>query len=461
MPYPSLTLLGDRAAVHAVRPEPESILSDPPLWEQAAAGLVICMLTGALIGPVLAPDQGETPLLRLFWLPIYALIVGLSVARFKTVIRVWPAWIALGCIIGLAFASKYWSIDPSTTGRRVIAMVFSGSFAMYLGSRFHGPNLPRLLASCALIMGVLSVFMVFAVPSIGVHHDVNAGMWRGIWYEKNQMGIVMVAGGIAATAWLASGNRIRIIPILSLVVCLGLVLATRSKTSLLCIMLGISVIGALWALKRVGPALIVAAVWIGVIGCAVGWWLWTFESAEILKALGKDPTLTGRTEIWEALFRMIDARPWTGYGYNAFWGPDSAPANWVRYQTGWLVPSAHNGWIDLLVQLGWPGAILVGTVMTSSYVLNLVRLPTAGVREGFWGIAYLTVYILLTFSESVLLSAQNMPWTMCLAILARAVYRESSVDRATLAPPRGRAYQTGPRIASDYADGRPVLIRRR
>lgn len=419
------------------------------------------MLTGALIGPVLAPDQGETPLLRLFWLPVYAIVAGLLMLRFKTVIRAWPAWVALGCVVALAFASKYWSLDPATTSRRVIAMTISGSFAMYLGSTFHGPHLPRLLTRCVLILALMSLFMILAAPSIGIHQDVNAGMWRGVWYEKNQMGMVMAAGGTAAAAWAVSEDRLRLTPLLAILLCVLLVLATRSKTSLLCIILGVGMVGVLWTLKRGGPALAVASVWMGVVGAAAGWWLWTYESAEILAALGKDPSLTGRTGIWDALFVTIAERPWTGYGYNAFWGIDSAPATWVRYQTGWLVPSAHNGWIDLLVQLGWPGAVLVGTIMTSSYVLTLARLPTAGLREGFWGIAYLSVYILLSFSESVLVSAQNLPWTLCLAILARAVYPEPRPQRATLAHNRYAAYQTGPRIASDCTDGRPVLYPRR
>ncbi|WP_433950960.1 O-antigen ligase family protein [Brevundimonas bullata] len=447
--------------MRAVRPEPEVIHPGPPLWEQVAAGFVVCMLTGALIGPVLAPDQGETPLLRLFWLPVYAIVAGLVLLRFKTIARAWPAVLAWACIVSLAFASKYWSIDPSMTGRRVIAMVISGSFAMYLGTTFHGHCLPRLLTHCAFIMGLLSILMVFAVPSIGVHQDVNAGMWRGIWYEKNQMGMVMAAGGTAAAAWAASEDRRWKTPLLTILLCFLLVLAARSKTSLLCIMLGVGMVGALWTLKRGGPALAVAAVWMGVVGGAAGWWLWTYESAEILAALGKDPSLTGRTGIWDALFVKIAERPWTGYGYNAFWGLDSEPALWVRYQTGWVVPSAHNGWIDLLVQLGWPGAVLVGTIMTSSYVLTLLRLPTAGLREGFWGIAYLSVYILLTFSESVLLSAQSLPWTLCLAILARAVYPEPPFDRVTLAPKRRGAYQSGPRITADCVDGRPILHARR
>ncbi|MFK0299320.1 O-antigen ligase family protein [Brevundimonas sp. NPDC090276] len=419
------------------------------------------MLTGALIGPVLAPHQGEAPLLRLFWLPVYAVVAGLVLLRFKTIARSWPAVLAWACIVTLAFASKYWSIDPSLTSRRVIAMIFSGSFAMYLGATFHGPHLPRLLARCVFILGLMSIAMVVAVPSIGIHSDVNAGMWRGVWYEKNQMGMVMTAGATAAAAWAASEDRLWKMPLLTILLCVLLVLATRSKTSLLCIILGVGMVGALWTLKRGGPALGVAAVWMGVVAGAVGWWLWTYESAEILAALGKDPSLTGRTGIWDAVFAKIAERPWSGYGYNAFWGAESTPALWVRYQTGWLVPSAHNGWIDLLVQLGWIGVILVGTIVGLTYVLTLLRLPTAGLREGFWGIAYLSVYILLTFSESVLVSAQSLPWTLCLTILARAAYREPAFDRVALAPRRRGAYQSGPRITADCVDGRPILHARR
>ena len=110
----------------------DSVLTDrePPLWERGAAIIVIIMLTGALIGPVFAPDQGETPVLRLIWLPVYAIILGLIAARFGRVLRAWPAWLALAGLIALAFASKYWSIDPAVTGRRVIAMTMTGAFAL-------------------------------------------------------------------------------------------------------------------------------------------------------------------------------------------------------------------------------------------------------------------------------------------------------------------------------------------
>jgi O-antigen ligase len=426
--------------------------------------VLIAMFTGALIGPVFAPLQEETPVLRLVWLPAYAAILGLLLFRIDRLWRAWPAMLAMAALVGLAFASRYWSIDFVTTMRRVIALGISCGFALYLGAVFRGPHLPRLLTHTALFMAVGSLVMVFAFPSIGVHQYENAGLWRGLWYEKNQMGAVMVIGATAAAACLASPDPRRLLPVLALVLSSGLVLATQSKTSLLCLLVGLGLIGGFRAMRRGGPAVSVIAVWGAVVLAGAGVWLWQSHSVELLEALGKDPSLTGRTDIWDALMRKVADRPWTGYGYGAFWGRigESVPADWVRKETGWTVPSAHNGWIDLLVQLGWPGAVLVGGLMAATALIALLRSAGSGVREGWWALGFLAAFFVLSLSESILLAHQGLPWVLFLAALTRAVLPAPAAsavpDAVPLVEKRRRAYQTGPRIAAQYPHG-PVRSR--
>ncbi|WP_395943791.1 O-antigen ligase family protein [Brevundimonas sp.] len=434
----------------------------PPPWEQWAAGFVVFMLTGALIAPVIAPDQGETPILRLIWLPVYAVTAGLIVFRFEKIIRAWPAWLMVAALVGLAYVSQYWSIDPGVTDRRVIAMAINSAFGVYLGAAFRGVALPRVLMHTCLVMAVGSLIMVFAYPKVGVHQFDNAGLWRGLWYEKNQMGLVMVVGAVSAAACLAADHLARNgrkpwVALLALGLTTLLVVATQSKTSLLCWILGVGLVGGWWTLRQGGAAITVAAVWLGVVASAGAAWLWKVDSGAILEALGKDPSLTGRTLIWEALMRKVAERPWTGYGFSAFWGVDSIPAREIRLETQWPVPSAHNGWIDLLVQLGWPGAVAVGLIMAISAVMILVRLNGLGAREGFWSIGYMAVFFALSLSESVLLTHANLPWILMLAILSRAVTFDPVPVRAPLARPASRAYQNRPRIAADYVNGRRPL----
>jgi O-antigen ligase len=419
---------------------------------------VVVMLTQALIGPVFAPTQEETPVLRLVWLPVYAVIAGLIALRPGAMVRAWPAWLILGLLVLHAFASKWWSIDPGVTQRRVIAMALSSAFAIYLGVAFTGRHLPRLLMLSVLFMGLGSLVMILVNPTIGIHQAENAGLWRGLWYEKNQMGLVMSAGAVAAAACLAASDPRRLLPAITLVVTTLLVLATQSKTSLLCLIVGVGAIAALWAMRRGGAAFSIVALWLGVVLTAAIGYVFITDPAAVLTALGKDPSLTGRTDIWVALMREVDERPWTGFGYSAFWGVDSVPAAFIRAETQWPVPSAHNGWIDLLIQLGWPGAVLTGLTVALATVVTLFRIPGAGAREGWWGVGYLGVFLLLSLSESVLLSHANLPWTLLLAILARALTAAPAPVRGPAAPglarPRRGAYQTGPRIAAHSGHAR-------
>ncbi len=79
--------------------------------------------------------------------------------------------------------------------------------------------------------------------------------------------------------------------------------------------------------------------------------------ASIADQLGKDSTLTGRAQIWHAVMSAISTHFVLGYGYGGFWqGGDAAN---ITAAIGWGVTHAHNGFLDLSLQLGLVGLVLL------------------------------------------------------------------------------------------------------
>ena len=75
--------------------------------------------------------------------------------------------------------------------------------------------------------------------------------------------------------------------------------------------------------------------------------------------LGRDPTLTSRTVVWDFAIQMIEARPLLGYGYGVFW--DS-------YGGLLKVSHAHNGYISAALDVGLCGAILLVLLINARHV---------------------------------------------------------------------------------------------
>jgi len=145
---------------------------------------------------------------------------------------------------------------------------------------------------------------------------------------------------------------------------------TQSKTSIamLPLVLIISVI-----MRRVRrPALGIALALSGVVAfntLSIGS-LYSEPIRALLDVVLRDATFTGRTEVWDFVLDHIRQRPLTGYGFATFWGTPEVVYGMGGYEV-WANTAghAHNGYLDLALTIGIPGAVLA--------TLWLVILPFA------------------------------------------------------------------------------------
>lgn len=86
--------------------------------------------------------------------------------------------------------------------------------------------------------------------------------------------------------------------------------------------------------------------------------LWLLRDT-IFAALGRSSDLTGRERIWGEVLGRAAEHPWVGWGFATPWVPsDPAFDGWIT-DHGQTVMQAHNMWVDVTMQLGIIGVVLM------------------------------------------------------------------------------------------------------
>jgi exopolysaccharide production protein ExoQ len=108
----------------------------------------------------------------------------------------------------------------------------------------------------------------------------------------------------------------------------------------------------------------------------------------LVEAVGRDPNLTGRTDIWNDVLHL-DVNPLLGTGFESFWLGARAEYFWQKYP--FHPNQAHNGYIDTYLNLGYIGLGLLIILMFAG-LLNIAdafkrNLPFATLKLSFLLIA--------------------------------------------------------------------------
>lgn len=351
--------------------------------------------------------SSSNPLLLSLWIGSYSFTLFLLYALRKRTVQLVTKDILVWAIVGIALLSCLWSTVPSLTFRRSILLIGTNAFSLYLATRYSLEEQLRLLAWTLGIGAILSLVFAIALPVYGI--DMT-GAWRGIYPQKNTLARLMVLGTIVFLLLALSIRKYRWFAWAILSLSIGLTLLSQSKTALVNLVTLLLLVILYRALRlhytRAIPLLIFIVL---IVGSAVDWF-WT-NSTVILSSLGKDVTLTGRTQVWEAVFQMILKRPILGYGFKGFWVDSmDSPANYVWAAAGWHPNHAHNGILNLWLELGLLGL----TVFALGYLMLVIRsvswLRSTKTAIGFWPLLYITYIFLYNQTESSLISENSFFW---------------------------------------------------
>ncbi|WP_297513823.1 O-antigen ligase [uncultured Caulobacter sp.] len=374
-------------------------------------------------------DEAASGLLRVAFLPAYALGFMLVVGDPWNMLRATVRQPFLIVLMGVVAASIYWSIQPDVSIRRGFAVGCTTISGLALAARFRWAELARVFAITFVILIVASYAVCLALPRIGVMTELFPGAWRGLWMEKNALGGLMAMGiCVLGAASLLNPREAKIwLPFALLA--FGLVILSQSKTSLASLVLGLAALGFVWIVQR-GPAIGVAATWAGVSGAGLLAAFIFLASDVFFHLLGKDATFTGRTQIWTAAMRQIEERPWLGYGYAAVWSDKSGwgPLAWIVHDAKFTPQHAHNSWIEQ-----WLGIGLFGLAAWALFYLQTMTLAVIAVfrsRGALLAFPFLVVYSLVSLTESIAVVYNDFRWAIFVALAAKLAFSDKAQDEA-------------------------------
>ena len=397
------------------------------LWDWMAFGLAVFFVlvySQAWIAPVFGVkiDAGSSGTIRNVYFPAYAAGIALAAmvpgATLAALIRQ-PFLLLLLTIVAL---STLWSIAPDQTVRRIIAVYSTSLCGVALATRFRWSTLAEVLGTAYGLLAIGSFFWAALPPHSGVMTELFPGAWRGFWTEKNSLGGNMaMAFSIFVAAAMLNPRRWMLWAGFA-VLALALVLLSTSKSSLVSLILGAGAIGFVWFARR-GPASGVMATWAAVLGGLLLAGFLLFASDVFLELFGKDATLTGRTRIWAAALRQAELRPWTGYGYGAVWDDESGrgPLAWIVKEAGFKPSHAHNAWIEQWLGLGYAGVIAWGLFFLQTLGAAITAVFS---RAGaYLALPFLVIYSLLTLTESVAVTYNDIRWAIFVALAVKLAWR--------------------------------------
>jgi exopolysaccharide production protein ExoQ len=389
------------------------------IWMTAACsrGPSVVGFTGSQNLSALDATQEGSPADRAFYTILLAIGLVILVGRWRYIagfIRAnWP----MVMFFGYCLVSIVWSDFPDVAIKRWFKAI--GDVVMVLivlTDRSPLAALKAILARMGYILLTLSVLFIKYYPEIGRSYGPWGGSadYVGVATSKNTLGILCLAFGVAAFWRLLIAYRnpglkgrmrhmaAQVIVLLMVVWLLKTTNALTSTATLIMASVLLMIMTSRAGYRR--PAIIhvlvasMLAVSIAVVFLQV--------SPGTLEALGRNSTLTDRTAIWAEALSLV-RNPILGTGFESFWLGPRLEEIWARF---WFMPhQAHNGYLEIYLNLGWVGIALLGVVIVTGYK-TVFRAWRQNPTTGSIRLAFFFMGLIFNFTEAAFFRMQAPAW---------------------------------------------------
>lgn len=379
----------------------------PVIWMFIIASRLPSQWLGGQMGQAAQALEEGNPLDRVIYLVFIMFALGILISRSFNWSQFFAHNLFLMVFLFFALLSVVWSDFPLVAFKRWFRDL--GNYLMILIVLTDPCPLEavrNVLRRLAYLLIPLSILLNKYFPLLSRQYDqwTGVGMFTGATTSKNMLGALCLVSAIfffwdTVTRWperkKMRTKRVLLVNAAFAGMTLWLLNLSNSATSRVCLALGCLVIWAVqsqWGRRhsRFIQVMIPASFCLYLI-LAFGLDL----NGELASHVGRDPTLTDRTLIWKTVL-SLHTNPLVGTGYESFWlGP--------RLERVWEVLAgineAHNGYLEIYLNLGSIGLVLLVVFLMASYRATCKRI-TASSALATLGLALWTIMLFYDMTES-------------------------------------------------------------
>jgi exopolysaccharide production protein ExoQ len=374
---------------------------------------------------------------------IFSLLTAAAVAILVSRSFRWRNFVAqnsaLAFFLGFALLSVAWSDFPLATFKKWFRDMGVYMVVLVVLSDPHPREAVRnVLRRVCYLLVPLSVVLIKYYPYLGKTYSEWGGQeYTGVSTSKNMLGALCLVSGIfffwdTITRWhQRSEVRVRWVILVNIAfigMSIWLLNVSGSNTSTICLAFGCLVVAATHCnFGRRHPS------WVRALGPVsfLGYLILTLGldmSGQLSQAVGGTANMSDRTHIWKALL-SVPVNPVLGTGYQSFWLGWRVRWVWARLN-GDSVLEAHNGYLEVYLELGLIGLFLICTFLIATYCKICKRLkpltPLGSLGLGLWS-------LLLFYNVTEASFMMNLLFVTFLLATTTPI-PERAPDRATVRP---------------------------
>jgi len=402
----------------------------------AASRPISLWLGGTTVVESTDPGLEGSPLDAFIFAVLMAAGLMVLLARRRRARTFWRANGPLFAFFLYCAVSALWSDYPFVAFRRWTK--FAGDLTMVL-IVLTDPRpttaIKWLLARSGFVLIPLSILLIRYYPDMGRQYSewTGAAYNVGVGTQKNDLGRLCLIFGLGSVWYLLgalrSGERGRpagplVAHSVILAMAFWLFWMADSATAFGCFLIG-SGLMAVTSLSTAARKPAVVHFLVGAVLLAALYGLLLHPEAGLTEAAGRTSTLSGRTEMW-AQFLKVQVNPWFGSGFESFWFGPRLQEIW---STWGLVHQAHNGYLDVFLNLGWVGVALLGLVIAWGY-RNVTRTLPRDPETGSLKLAFFVVALLYNLTEHAFRELHPVWIVLLLAITVVSRPPSPSFERA-------------------------------